>query len=83
MEDDYGDLDDPHAPLQEDLIDAENDDECLECPSCGSEIHEDTQKCPYCGDWIVPHQAAAEQRHWIWILAALMAILGIVWISVR
>ncbi len=29
-------------------------DELLSCPSCRESVHEDTQQCPHCGDWIVP-----------------------------
>ena len=32
----------------------EAEDDLLACPSCHAAVHEDTQQCPYCGDWIIP-----------------------------
>ena len=42
--------------LDEEWIDDEGDDEddLLLCPSCRASVHEDTQQCPHCGDWITP-----------------------------
>ena len=38
--------------------DADNDEESsqdlLVCPSCHHPVHEETQQCPHCGDWITP-----------------------------
>ena len=36
--------------------------EVLPCPSCGAEVHEETQRCPHCGDWIMPLAASARNR---------------------
>ena len=38
----------------EEWIEDEDDDadDLMVCPSCHAAVHEDTQKCPNCGDWI-------------------------------
>lgn len=72
---------DPDEPLEVDLTD-DTDDEVLPCPACGLDVHEETEKCPYCGEWIMPLAAAAGRRHWIWILAAMLAIAGMIILTI-
>ncbi len=47
FEDDAGGTDD---------FDDESDESLpiMYCPECGRGVTEDTQKCPHCGDWIMP-----------------------------
>ena len=54
----------------------EPEDDVLACPSCGNAVHEDTQQCPHCGDWITPVWPGARSRRLVWIVAAAIAILG-------
>ena len=54
------------------------------CPSCGRMIYDDTDKCPHCGDWVMPMASAAARRPtWIWwtalVLAAVMLITWGLW----
>ncbi|HUU83671.1 MAG TPA: hypothetical protein VM243_09225 [Phycisphaerae bacterium] len=63
-------------------LDEEQDSEAdqLPCPSCGAMVYDDTDRCPHCGDWIMPLSASAGSRSGIWIVAALLAIIGLlVW----
>jgi RNA polymerase subunit RPABC4/transcription elongation factor Spt4 len=55
---------------------AEDSDDLLVCPSCRTAVHEDTQQCPYCGDWIVPAHAAVRWKHWAWIIAVVLVVLS-------
>ena len=71
---------DPNEPLEEDLTE-DDEEQTLPCPSCGHPVHEETQKCPYCGDWIVPLPAAGRKHHWVWLAAAALAILGLLFIT--
>ena len=53
----------------------ENDDsEVLPCPSCGQPVHEDTPKCPHCGDWITPLRASAAKPIWVRVVGVIVVI---------
>ena len=52
------------------------DDDLLSCPSCRQAVHEDTQQCPHCGDWITPVDLSGRARRWIWVAAAILVILA-------
>jgi predicted nucleic acid-binding Zn ribbon protein len=58
----------------DDDLDSDEDD-VLHCPSCGETVHEDTQQCPYCRDWITPVDRSGERKRWIWLVAAILLIL--------
>ena len=77
----YFDEDDRDAPLEQD-IDADDDvNEVLPCPSCGQEVFEDAERCPYCGDWIVPGSGRG-QLHWVWMIAGILALIAFITVSV-
>ncbi|MFQ5490164.1 MAG: hypothetical protein ACE5GE_05520 [Phycisphaerae bacterium] len=57
--------------------------EMLACPACGAMVYEETQQCPQCGDWIVPHAAAARRKSPLWIVAAVLALAGMLFWLVR
>lgn len=69
--------------MDEDWVDDEGDDEddLLICPSCRAEVHEDTQQCPHCGDWITPAYPSETIKQWIWKIAALLIILSFLLIA--
>ena len=74
---------DDEAELDE-LDDEEMDDDSatdeLPCPSCGQSIYEDTDRCPHCGDWVMPLATAARQRNWVWWTAlVLVAVMFVTW----
>lgn len=60
----------------EEWVDEEDDSEgeLLSCPSCRCEVHEDTQQCPHCGEWITPVDPRDRPRLWLWtvVVAALI-----------
>jgi predicted nucleic acid-binding Zn ribbon protein len=58
------------------------DAELLQCPSCGKAVHEDTQQCPHCGDWIIPVYADARWKRWVWAAAAILIILSMILFTV-
>jgi hypothetical protein len=62
VDDESGDGDDPGDCL-------------LACPSCGRAVHEDTQQCPYCGDWITPVDPRGAWKRRVWIVAAILLVL--------
>ena len=76
---DYGDY--PDEEWVED--EGDSDDDLLTCPSCGRAVHEDTQQCPYCGDWIIPVFSESRSKRLIWIVAAILLIIALIWLTVR
>jgi RNA polymerase subunit RPABC4/transcription elongation factor Spt4 len=52
------------------------DDDLLSCPSCRRSVHEDTQQCPHCGDWITPVDLSGRSKRWIWAVAVIVVILS-------
>ena len=75
FEDDYAD---------EEWVDDENDseDDLLICPTCRRAVHEDTQQCPHCGDWITPIWPAERLKRLVWVVAAVLAILALLYLTV-
>jgi len=66
-------------------IDDEGDpeDDVLDCPSCGRAVHEDTQQCPHCGDWITPVGSRSRAFRWAWLFAAVLVILAMLRFALR
>ena len=50
------------------------DDVLLHCPSCKREVHEDTQQCPFCGDWIIPVDLSDRPQRRIWLIVVILLI---------
>ena len=61
--------------------DAESDQEdepTIPCPGCRREIHEESQRCPYCGQYILEEDVSAGRKPWWIILGVLLALL-VIW----
>ena len=71
----------PEQDEIDDEADHESEEDQLPCPSCGRMMYEDSDRCPYCGDWVMPLAAAAAKRKtWIWWTAlGLAVIIFIAW----
>ncbi len=60
---------------------AEDDDaDFVDCPACHKPIYEDSERCPYCGDYVTQSTAIwANKPRWIRLLAwslLFLAVLG-------
>ena len=79
-----GDIDDFDADEEwvEDEHADDSDAELLLCPACRRAVHEDTQQCPHCGDWITPVHAESPGKRWVWIVAAVLVILSMILVTV-
>ena len=64
----------------EEWVDDEDDseDDLLVCPSCGKPVHEETQQCPYCGDWIIPAYPGAHWKRAVFVIVAVLLILALI-----
>ncbi len=69
-------LGDHEYPSDDDIL-AEGDEPGeMICPHCGSAVIEDTQKCPYCGDWITPRDPSSSGwRRWMFVAVVLLMLL--------
>lgn len=74
------DEEDRDLPQEGDLADDEMGGDVVPCPSCGREVYEDAERCPHCGDWITPR--AGGPLPWVWVVAALLALAGMVVITI-
>ena len=61
----------------------DSDADLLSCPSCRRPVHEDTQQCPHCGDWITPVYPRRPWGRGLWILAVILVVLAFLLMSVR
>jgi hypothetical protein len=57
-------------------------DVTVPCPHCRREIHEDSERCPYCERYISDRDAPHRRKPW-WIVAGVVICLYIVfrWIT--
>ncbi len=81
--DEYADegLEAPDEEWVEDESDDDADD-LLSCPSCKQDVHEDTQQCPHCGQWIIPVDSSGRWKNTVWTIAAILVILSFVLMTV-
>ena len=82
MSSDYDDFEDEFDESFAELDEDDVDSDVLPCPACGREVYEDTDQCPYCGEWIMPLAGAAGRKKWIWVAAAVLALIAIIALSV-
>ena len=67
----------------EEWIDEEDSgDDMLVCPSCNDAVHEDTQQCPHCGDWIIPAWPGEHSKKTIWLIAVTLIILSLLLVTI-
>ncbi len=72
--------DDHDADLFDDAADV------IDCPHCGAEVYAYAEKCPGCGVWLqMRHRQVkgfGRTRHaiWPWVVAALVAVIVLVWV---
>lgn len=65
---------DKDLPQAADLHDEDDDLPEMTCPSCRGPVTEDTQKCPHCGDWIIPEEQS--RRGWPrWLFVAIVLVM--------
>jgi len=71
------------APVDDQPLDWDDEDPgdtdespTVPCPSCGRAIYDDADRCPYCGDWVVPLASHARVPVWArWVGAVVIAAM--------
>ena len=61
--------------------DGDPSDDVLLCPSCRETVHEDTQQCPHCGDWITPVYPGAGFRRLLWTVIVVLLVASLTMIT--
>jgi predicted amidophosphoribosyltransferase len=56
-----------------------DDDEevTIPCPYCRRPIHEDSERCPACGNYISTEDAPPSRRPWWIVVGALLALYAV------
>ena len=82
--DDYDSpIEDYEYPDEDDLDDDDSESSVFPCPQCGEEIYEDSDRCPYCGEYILSSHAYSTMSHpWkgrnvVWIILGLLGALSV------
>jgi len=53
----------------------ESGNDLLVCASCRGAVHEDTQQCPHCGDWINPVYPGGSTKRWVVAIIVTLLVL--------
>jgi hypothetical protein len=77
---DADDDEDDELEWNEEPVDPDDHDEdaTLPCPHCRLGIHEESERCPFCGSYISPVDAPTARKPW-WIIAGVIACLFVVY----
>jgi uncharacterized protein (DUF983 family) len=79
-QDDEDELDEIEDPDESDLGD-DGDSVTVPCPDCGEPVWEQAERCPTCGRYLT-RDIAADGKPWWVIVAAILALLGVLmWLS--
>ena len=77
---DWDDEWDESSPVE----DVDDDEPTIPCPYCRHEIHEDSERCPYCEQYLSREEAPPGAKPW-WLIAGVVLSLLVVclWIISR
>jgi ribosomal protein S27AE len=60
--------------------DDDSDDvtQTVRCPNCGTDVYEDAEQCPTCGEYVVMATSAWEGKPLPWVLIGLAGIVAVI-----
>jgi hypothetical protein len=78
------DADDPEAPQACDVGADELDDDTptVPCPSCRAPVYEFADRCPSCGEWIVPSGGDASRRNPAFVVFVVLIVVALLFLWV-
>jgi hypothetical protein len=68
----------PRRVLDEDEWDDDEDEATIPCPHCKREIHEDSQRCPFCENYLSEEDAPRPRKPW-WLIIGVLICLYLVY----
>jgi hypothetical protein len=67
------------APYDDaDERDFDDEEPTIDCPYCGREIHEESQRCPHCENYISAEDAPRSRKPW-WIIVGVLLCFYVVY----
>ena len=74
-------LEDPEGPQARDLVDTgDGQTDTSPCPSCGRQIADLAERCPYCGDWVVRGQRGpASSRTLLFVAVVILLVIALLY----
>jgi hypothetical protein len=70
--------DDDELDEEADDYDSSDDEPTIPCPYCRREIHEDSQRCPYCAHYLSREDAPPARKPW-WMILGVAVCLYVVY----
>jgi predicted RNA-binding Zn-ribbon protein involved in translation (DUF1610 family) len=66
----------------DDEVPPDDDDLTVECPHCGQQIYEESERCAYCEKYISDEDSPPTRKPW-WIIVGVLVCLYVVyrWIA--
>lgn len=58
--------------------DDSDESDVVECPKCGTEVYEDAERCPACGEWIEHSTHPFSGRPWWFVGLGLVGVAAVV-----
>lgn len=71
---------DDNDPDEYDYETGDDESETVPCPSCGEPIYEDSEHCPYCGEYVTFSTSAWEGRPLWWIVQGLIGVAAVIFV---
>ncbi len=66
----------PDEPDEPDEDDEDDDSITLPCPACGTDVYEDAEQCPVCGEFIVFNNSPWQGRSLVWVILGTLGIVA-------
>lgn len=72
------DDDDQHDDWDDAHNEDDDDDYTVECSECGTDVYEDAEQCPACGNYITHSTSVWSGRPGWWIVLGVLGILAVI-----
>jgi hypothetical protein len=72
------DFDDDEYPDPDPSDDPDDLTETVCCPNCGTDVYEDAEQCPKCGEYIDFSTSAWQDKPLPWVMVGLAGIVAVI-----